>query len=79
MQGESTQSRVVGIRQLIDDRVHTVTPDNIVVLLGGFNKVRVAGRRQQRVGQVPEKLLQQSGNTIDIMVEVFWVTEVEAL
>jgi hypothetical protein len=34
--------------------------------------------REQGVGQVPEELLQESGNAVHIVKEVLWIPEVEA-
>ena len=46
-------------------------------LTGSFDKLSVVLRSKERVGQIPKELLHQPGNTIDIVIEVFWVGKVD--
>lgn len=34
---------------------------------------------EERVGQVPEELLEQAGHAVDVVEEVLWVSEVEVV
>lgn len=58
VQRQRPQRRVVGVRQRVDDRVQAVPPHDVVVALGRLDKPRVVLRRQQRVRQIPQELLQ---------------------
>lgn len=77
MQYQCSQCCVVGIRQVIDALVQRIATPIVFVNLRGGNKGIIAGTGEQRVWQLPEKLLQQARNTIDIVEEVRRVTEVK--
>lgn len=77
VQRQRAQRRVVGVRQAVDDGVHAVPAHDVVVLPRRLDEGRVVLRRQERVREVPEELLQQAGNAIDVVEEVLGVAEVQ--
>lgn len=53
---------------------HTKTGEG--KLTGRLNETRVVFPGEKRVRKVPEELLQQTGNTIDVVAEILGVSEV---
>lgn len=43
------------------------------------NEAAVVLRGKQRIRQIPEELLQQARNTVDIVEEVLWVSKIKCL
>lgn len=46
-------------------------------LTGGVDKLDIVFRCQQRVRQVAKELLQQAGDAVDVVEEVFRVAEID--
>lgn len=43
------------------------------------DEAAVVLRGKQRIGQIPEELLQQARNTVDVVEKVLWVSKVKSL
>jgi hypothetical protein len=48
-----------------------------VGLTARFDEGRVVLPRHERFGQISKELLEQPGDAVDVVEEVFWVSEVE--
>lgn len=77
VQRQRAQRGVVGVRQAVDDGVHAVPAHDVVVLPSRLDEGPVILRREDRVREVAEELLQQTGNAIDVVEEVLGVAEVQ--
>lgn len=77
VQDQGPQRCIVGIRQRIDDGVQAVSPHRVIFNLGRLDEFLVMLMRQERVRKFPEELLQQAGNTIDVVEECFGVAEID--
>jgi hypothetical protein len=76
VQCQRTESGIVGVWECINHGVHRVSAHSIVVHARSVDEFVVKLHGKQRVGKFTEELLQQASNTIDIMLEGFWVSEV---
>lgn len=56
--------------------MHRISAHSVVVDSRSINEFAVKVPGEKRVGQLPEKLFQKSSNTIHIMLESFWISEV---
>jgi uncharacterized protein (UPF0147 family) len=77
MQRERAQGGIVGVGQIVDDGVHTVSPHDVVVMFCRFDKRRIVLGREEGIREIAEELLQQTGNTIDVVEEVLRVSKVQ--
>lgn len=77
VQHKSTESSVIGIRQIVDVLVQGVASGTFIFNPCGVDEGAVRLVREQWIGQVAEELLQQRCYGIDIVVEVGWVPEVQ--
>jgi hypothetical protein len=78
MQHQSPQRGIIRIRQRINDGVQTVPPNESIRNPRRINKIVIMRGRQQRIGQFPEELLEQVRRIIDVVMEDFWVAEIDA-
>jgi hypothetical protein len=56
--------------------MHRIPSHSIIVDTCRIDELAVEIFRQHRIGQLAEELLQQSGNTVDIMLEGFGIAEI---
>lgn len=76
VQNQSTEGGVIRIRKRIDEGVHGVSAHCIVVNPSGINELVVEVSGEKCVGKLSEKLLQESCNTVDIVLECFRVSKI---
>jgi hypothetical protein len=77
VQGQSTKGRVVGVRKCIDQRVHRVSAHGVVVDSRSINELIVELSGKKWVGKLSEKLFQQTGSAIDVVLECFRIPEID--
>lgn len=77
MKHQRAECSVIRIGKRIDECVHRVSPHGLVFYTGRIDELGVEFTGQQRIGQLSEKLFQQTGNTIDIVLKSFGITEVD--
>lgn len=77
MQHNRSKRGVVGIRERVDQRMHRVPPHRVVVDACCIDELCVEFPRQKRVGKLPEKLFQQTSNTIDVVLKSLGIAEVD--
>lgn len=76
VQNQGTEGCVVRIRERIDQSVHGVSTHCIVIDPSSVNEFVVEVSSKERIWKLPEKLLQQTCNTIDVVLKCFRISEV---
>lgn len=77
MEGEDSQSGVVGVGQGVDERVYRVAPHNFVVQPGRLDEPWILRRREERVWEISKEVLEEGGDGSDIIVEDGRIAEVD--
>jgi hypothetical protein len=79
MQNQSSERGIVGIGELIDDRVNSVATYGSVIEASSIYEVVVRATRQERIRELAEELFEKTGYTVYIVIERCWVAEVDNL
>jgi hypothetical protein len=95
MQCQCTESGIVRIGKAVNDGMERVSAYNIVIMFyhrlvkdsnadlnvhtSGFNEASIMLSGQKRIREISEELLEKPSNTIDIMEEIFGITEIHFL
>jgi hypothetical protein len=76
MQCEHTQSRIIGVWQVVDDCMQRVATVVIVVDFGGLDELRVGSVGEEWVWKIAKEVFEESGDRGNVVVEVCLVAEV---
>jgi hypothetical protein len=79
MQNQSSEGGIVGIGEFVDDRVNGIAASGSIVEAGGIDEVVVRAACQERVRKLAEELFEETSDTVYIVIERCWVSEVDDL
>lgn len=77
MQGDRTESCVIGIRQSVDEFVERIAARDVVIDAGGADELVVEDVGEERIWEVTEELLEDAGDAIDVVKKVLLFAEVD--
>jgi len=87
MQCQCTESGIVRIGKAVNDGMERVSAYNIVIMFyhrlvkdsNADLNVHTSGFNEASIREISEELLEKPSNTIDIMEEIFGITEIHFL
>jgi hypothetical protein len=77
MQNYGPERGIIWIRQCIDECVHRVSAHGVIINACSIDELAVKIPCKKRIRQLTEELLQQTCNAVDVVLECFWVAEVD--
>lgn len=77
MEGQGSEGGVVWIGEVVDFCVETVAAGDVIVDSGSVYEALVVFTCEEWVGEVAEELLEDAGYRVDVVIEGFWVSEVD--